>query len=156
MREASGARVIVKVHSDKTTVPEQLSSLDDDISCANTGTCVLCLVDAITPWQDPVSPIINYRGEVHCYQPDQGWVPGLVGAIIIQVGLWDTLNGGFVKLTYPPFGLSFVSQIGLTDAVPITRCGVYETAVFVTVYFLECCPINAMGGFGSAPRRIGC
>lgn len=104
-----------------------------------------------------VSPIINYRGEVDCYQPDQGYRPAVVGTINMQVGLWDLLNGHYMKLS-TPYSQLWVSRLGLTDAVPISGCGIYETDVIVQILFPECCPTDALGGFSSYPVRlpVGC
>jgi hypothetical protein len=154
MKAAPGVRMIWKKKDGGIAKVQDIG----DISCANTGTCIVCEVAAIQPWQDSVSPIINFRGEVYCYQPDQGYRPAAVGDITMQVGLWDLLRGTYVKLSYPPQQASWVSQLGLTDAAPIPGCGVYETDVIVSIYFPECCPISAYGGFSSYPVRLpaGC
>jgi hypothetical protein len=95
---------------------------------------------------------------VYCYQPDQGYRPAAVGAIILQVGLWDYVYDNFVRLQQPPLQLMWVSQAGLTGAAPANMCGsgYLQTYVNVTVYFPACCPTLAFGEFGSGIVRIPC
>jgi len=137
----------------------------NDIDCAETGTCVVCTVLAYPPYPGS-APIINFRGEVHCYYPNQGYVPATVGSISMQVGLWDFVYGGFLgtiinpALT-PPYSQLWVSQLGLTGAmstIPASNCGsqVMQTAVIVDVLFGQCCPYDAHGEFGSDFRQIAC
>jgi hypothetical protein len=138
----------------------------NDFDCADTATCIVCEVLALPPWPGS-APIINFHGEVHCYYPDQGYLPATVNNITLQVGLWDYVYGGFLgtlqnpALTYPPYSQPFVSQLGLTGAmptIPASMCGsgVMQTVVFVSVLFGQCCPWDAIGEFGSDFRQIAC
>lgn len=147
LQAAPGVQLLWKKQDGST---EQMG----DFTCADTGTCITCEVGAIPPWQDAVSPIINFRGEVYCYQPNQNNRPAPVPLIQIQLGLWNFLDGRWEKAT-PPYQLHWDYQLGLTDAMPM-KCGVWQTVVFVFVMFPECCPLNASDGFGSEVRRIGC
>jgi hypothetical protein len=138
----------------------------DDPSCANDFTCVVCAVYAFVPWQGP-GAIISFRGEVHCYYPDQPGQPAaVVNNITIQVGLWDYLTDRFLGslaspgLT-PPYAQPFVSELGLTGAIPTipaSNCGsgAMQTYVSVSVWFAQCCPWDASGEFGSYPTNINC
>src|SRR5262249_22654939 len=140
----------------------KVAKTDDDFDCGSTGTCILCYVFAYPPWPGNVSPIINFRGEVHCYRPDLNWLPAQVALIQLQVGLGDAVTGQLLGLTPPlPLSQSWATQLGLTGAipaVPASNCGTgfLQSVAFVYVVFGQCCPVDAIGEFGSEVRQITC